>query len=233
MTTTPLEEVLPKDKRDAVRARCLSRGRFYNPWVHLGVTSIFGLSAIAAASTQLGALTWHHLVFGAVLFVAANAAEWRIHKSLLHVRSPLAPMLYDRHTPEHHVIFVTGDMEIRSTREFKLVLIPAYGIVLAFAGLSPLIAAFWFGWPFALGEPASQHAYAGVFTIVTMAYLVSYEWLHLVWHLPEDSALGRLGLVRALKRHHALHHDPRLMQRWNFNVTLPLWDVVRRTYYRQ
>jgi sterol desaturase/sphingolipid hydroxylase (fatty acid hydroxylase superfamily) len=35
--------------------------------------------------------------------------------------------------------------------------------------------------------------------------------------------------VRILRRHHAIHHDPRLMQRYNFNVTVPLWDWVRGT----
>ena len=29
-----------------------------------------------------------------------------------------------------------------------------------------------------------------------------------------------------------LNHAPELMQNWNFNVTIPLWDWVRRTIYR-
>jgi len=59
---------------------------------------------------------------------------------------------------------------------------------------------------------------------------VIYEWLHLSYHLPPESWIGRRALIRILKRHHAIHHEPRLMQRWNFNVTLPLWDRVRGTY---
>ncbi|WP_437298030.1 hypothetical protein [Sorangium sp. So ce426] len=35
-----------------------------------------------------------------------------------------------------------------------------------------------------------------------------------------------------LRRHHAAHHRPSLMRQWNFNVTFPLWDLVRETYYR-
>ena len=65
-----------------------------------------------------------------------------------------------------------------------------------------------------------------------MIYVVSYEWMHLAWHLPEDTFIGSLGLVRGLRQHHAVHHDPRLMQKWNFNVTVPLWDLVRRTRFR-
>jgi sterol desaturase/sphingolipid hydroxylase (fatty acid hydroxylase superfamily) len=38
--------------------------------------------------------------------------------------------------------------------------------------------------------------------------------------------------VRAMRRHHQLHHAPHLMNRRNFNVTVPAWDLVRSTYYR-
>jgi sterol desaturase/sphingolipid hydroxylase (fatty acid hydroxylase superfamily) len=31
-------------------------------------------------------------------------------------------------------------------------------------------------------------------------------------------------VLRALREHHARHHIPRLMQRANFNVTIPLCD---------
>jgi sterol desaturase/sphingolipid hydroxylase (fatty acid hydroxylase superfamily) len=66
----------------------------------------------------------------------------------------------------------------------------------------------------------------------TIAYVLAYEWLHLSYHLPEDGPVGRLPLVRVLRRHHAIHHAPEFMQRWNFNVTLPLLDWIRGTLYR-
>jgi sterol desaturase/sphingolipid hydroxylase (fatty acid hydroxylase superfamily) len=122
------------------------------------------------------------------------------------------------------MIFVTDDMAIRATREFYLVLIPAYGIVAAGVGALPIPAALWLG--FGLRNPAL------LFMATTMAYVVAYEWLHLSYHAPADSFVGRLALIRRLRRHHALHHAPELMQKWNFNVTVPLWDWVRRTIYR-
>ena len=51
-------------------------------------------------------------------------------------------------------------------------------------------------------------------------------------HLPAEHPVARLGIFKALKRHHAIHHDPRLMRRFNFNVNLPLWDWVRGTAVR-
>lgn len=220
----PVEEVLPLAKRDEVRTAWLAQVRWYNPWLHLGITSIFGLAAIGVAASLVHGLLWWQAAFGVGLFIFANATEWRIHKSLLHTRYRLTSVLYDRHTPLHHMVFVTDDMALRNASEFRLVLLPAFAIVAVFFGLAPVAAAIWF---------SGHHNLAAVFTVVTMGYVVSYEWLHLSYHLPPDSFIGRLPLLKMLRRHHALHHDPRLMQKWNFNVSLPLWDLVRRTYVRK
>jgi sterol desaturase/sphingolipid hydroxylase (fatty acid hydroxylase superfamily) len=61
--------------------------------------------------------------------------------------------------------------------------------------------------------------------------VLSYEWLHLAYHLPPDGRIGRLRAVAVLRRHHATHHATHLMNRWNFNVTVPLWDWVRGTIH--
>jgi sterol desaturase/sphingolipid hydroxylase (fatty acid hydroxylase superfamily) len=57
-------------------------------------------------------------------------------------------------------------------------------------------------------------------------YVVGYELSHLAYHLPEESVVYRLPLLRALRQHHARHHIPGLMQKANFNVTLPLGDLL-------
>jgi sterol desaturase/sphingolipid hydroxylase (fatty acid hydroxylase superfamily) len=132
-------------------------------------------------------------------------------------------LLYDRHTPEHHVVFVTDDMAVAERREWKLVLIPPWAIVAAFAAAIPLPATL-----ILLG----QWNAAMFFVATMMFYLVSYEWLHLSYHLPPDSFIGRLKLIAFLRRHHASHHDPRLMQKWNFNVTVPIWDLLLGTVYK-
>ena len=222
---------LTQEHRDALRAKLLT-GRFYSPWVHLGITSLVGLGAMVAAATQLHEVKWWQVAFGVGLWVLANATEWRIHKTLLHHRTPGFTLLYDRHTPQHHVIYLTDDMAIRSWREFKLVLLPSYAIVAIFAGLSPVIAMIWLGWPFHLAADVDQHNLAAVFTLVTMGFVVSYEWLHLSYHLPADHFVSKLSLIKVLSRCHAIHHHPVRMNKWNFNVTVPLWDVVKGTYLR-
>jgi sterol desaturase/sphingolipid hydroxylase (fatty acid hydroxylase superfamily) len=43
------------------------------------------------------------------------------------------------------------------------------------------------------------------------------------------ATFARLRATRALRRHHERHHAPE--RRWNFNVTVPLWDVLRGTLW--
>ena len=105
-------------------------------------------------------------------------------------------------------------------REMKFVLIPAWASVALFVGLSPLAALLWF---------FVAHNVALLFMATCMFYVVSYELLHAAYHVPDGSFIARLPFIAALARHHAIHHDPRLMQKWNMNVSLPLWDIVRGT----
>ncbi|HEY2745304.1 MAG TPA: sterol desaturase family protein [Polyangia bacterium] len=212
-------------RRDELRSRLVAAiPRWYNPWLHLAVPSAFGLGILAACMLALHDVRPLELLAVPATFLVINAGEWRIHRDILHKRTPPLTVLYDRHTPEHHMVFVTDDMSIRSWREFHLVLIPAYGIVAAAVGALPFPALLWLG--FGLRNPAL------LFMASTMVYVVMYEWLHLSYHLPADSFIGRLALIQRLRRHHAVHHAPELMQKWNFNVTIPLWDWIRGTIYR-
>jgi len=219
-----LEEVLAAPERDRVReAASRALGPFYSPWVHLAATSCLGLAGVTLGVWQLHQVRPWEWLAAVGLWVLSNAAEWRIHRDLLHHRRRWVPMLYDRHTPEHHRVFITQDMALRGAREIGLVMIPPYAIAVLFVGLFPLFGGLWW-W--------GLHNLAGLFCIVTMGYILTYEWLHLAFHLPLGYLVGPLAPVRWLRRHHAIHHDPRLMQRWNFNVTVPLWDWVARTYLR-
>jgi len=215
---------LEPGNREAFRARAVAAiPEGYSPWVHLGLTSGIGLGLMTCGLAAIRGLRWQELSLVPAVLLASNAVEWRAHRSVLHRRVPGLTTLFDRHTPEHHRIFVTEDMAVRSTREWRLVMVPAVGVAAIAALTAPITAAL---------ALTGRRNLAGLFVATTMAYVVSYEWLHLAYHLPEDSPVGGLRVVRWLRRHHATHHDPAKMQRWNFNVTVPLWDLVRGTYYR-
>jgi hypothetical protein len=214
------------ENREELRARILGAiPRHYSPWLHLACPSVLGLGSIAVACAWIRNLRAWELLTIPVVFLLSNMTEWRAHRDLLHRRSWPLYVLYDRHTPEHHRIFITEDMAMRSPREFRLVLIPAYGLLTILLAILPVAAFFVY--------VLHQRNVAALYMATAMGYAVSYEWLHLAYHLPATHPIARLGWVARLARHHATHHDPTLMQKWNFNVTFPVWDWIRGTTYRE
>jgi hypothetical protein len=222
--TAAWEVTQPLPRRDRVRAEAVARTpRWYSPWVHLAFPSLFGLVAVVLAVVLLDRPSALEVAAVPVVLVLVNFNEWHVHRTVLHRRRWPLEVLFWRHTPEHHVIFVRDDMAMRSRREFRLVLIPFYGIVAIFVTTLPITAALW-----AVVSPNV----AALWVASTMGYTVAYEWLHLAYHLPPESRIGRSRVIARLRRHHAIHHTPELMQRWNFNVTVPLADWVLGTVHR-
>ncbi len=235
MTTTDrsAEKVLVKEagagrltdeKRAAVRAKALGeKPWWYNPYAHLASTTGIGVVTLAISAymltTRYGAKASDWLVVPGVLLLA-NWFEWRVHKHVLHRRRWPLQIIYDKHTPMHHMIYVETDMALRSVDEFRLVLMPAMGV------LGVVVAAA----PFAYGVGHFWSAAAGwLFLVTASLYMVTYEVLHLCYHAPHHTFIGRSRVIRFLAKWHAKHHDPRFMQRWNFNVCFPFWDWILGT----
>ena len=209
----------PLARRDRLRAELLGKiPSWYRPWAHLGFPSAFGILAVVGAVASLHAVQPFEWLVIPGFWLLINMSEWHIHRDILH--RPMWPLrqLFYRHTPEHHVVFVKDDMAMRDWREFRLVLIPSYGIVAIFLTSLPVTAA--------LATFVSTNV-AAFWVAVSMSYIVSYEWLHLSYHLPPTNPIGRSWFIRSMRRNHAMHHTPELMQKWNFNVTFPVWDWVR------
>lgn len=205
-----------EQSREAFRQRQMDAiGPRYSPWLHLALTTLPGVLVVAAAVWRVRDPSLLELLAIPLTFVFANLGEWHIHRNVLHRRWKAFPILYDLHTPVHHRVYRYTSMEVRSARELKLVLIPPVGVAALVVLNLPL--ALGIGWLVSANVGWLYLATAGV-------YVVGYELSHAIYHLPADSFLGRRALVRKLRELHALHHDPRLMQRHNFNVTVPLGD---------
>jgi hypothetical protein len=215
---------LTEERRERVRAAATAEiPWWYSAWGHLAGTTGIGITVLVVSAIQLARLgttratDW--LVVPGVL-VLSNFFEWLVHQHILHRRHWPLEVIYDKHTPMHHMIYIEEDMALRSTREFRLVLIPAAGV------LGIVLAAT----PIAIGLAKLWSPSAGwLFLVTASLYMVTYEVLHLCYHAPKDSFIGRLAFIRVMRAHHAKHHDPRFMQKWNFNVTVPLFDWIMRT----
>ncbi len=194
----------------------------YRPAIHLAIPTSVGLGVMIAAAALLRAVTWVDLLAVPLTFLGAFGLEWRAHKTILHRRTRGLELLYERHELAHHVLYTYDALAMRSGRELFLILMPPYAIGLVFGMVVPIAGLVYalFGANAALLTTASS-----------MAFFLSYEWLHLAYHLPPESFVGRLRLVRVLRELHRRHHDPRLMKRWNFNVTVPVFDWVHGTVW--
>jgi hypothetical protein len=211
--------------RAELRADLLSRiPRWYSPWLHFAFPAIAGIAIAGFALSRITDLRAWQLALVPVFLVAGNAIEWHAHRGILHRRTRFLEQLYIRHTPQHHGVYVSDDMFIREWRELKLILLPAWGVLAILVASSPVAIAL---------ALVRQPNLAALWVASVVAYVLSYEWLHLAYHLPAEGMVGRLRVTRWLRQHHQRHHAPQLMQRWNFNVTLPIWDHVRGTVWHE
>lgn len=204
-------------RRDAIGTR-------YRPIVHLSFTFGMGLGVIGyaiASLEQVGALEWLTVP---VTFLYANLSEYFGHRGPMHHPLRGLGIVYRRHAGQHHRFFTDRDMALEETRDLKAVLFPAVMIgffLVAFA----LPAGLLLGW---LTTPNV----AWLFVATAVGYFLNYEFLHLAYHLPEGSLPARGSWLRRLRRLHQAHHDPRLMARYNFNITYPIGDALFGTRWR-
>lgn len=209
-------------RREAVRAEIIasSVGRHYSPVFHLLVPSAFGLFVLVMALANLRELRLVELWTVPVTFIAAFGMEWRLHKDILHKRIWPLHGLYDRHERAHHVVYPAEDMAIRTWSEMALVLMPWYAIVLIVVTVAPM------AW--GVSKLLTPNC-AILFLSTSVTTFLFYEWLHLSYHLPKGHLVWKLPVIPALSRLHTRHHDPKRMKRWNFNVTVPLFDWIHGT----
>lgn len=211
--------------REARRSAILAKiPASYSPVRHVVVPAAFGLAVLVGAASGISDLRVWELAVAPITFIGGLGFEWRLHRTVLHQRRRGLGELYVRHELSHHVVFVEDDMTVRSRREWALVLMPTFAIAGAFALVVPFAIALW--------QVASANA-ALVFVATAMSFFLFYEWMHLAYHLSPTSPIGRLGPVRVLRELHRRHHDPSNMKRWNFNVTIPLFDWLHGSLWSE
>jgi hypothetical protein len=216
------EVLLLSREQDDAEVRAGRRARLLTPGFslvrHLGAFGALSGGAFAFAAALSRSARLLDLWIVPAYLVAANAAEYLVHRFVMH--RPLRPRaLYKGHTLGHHRAFHHDSMEIGSWRELDLVMMPWFTVLLIFGGQAPVavLVARTFG-----------RGAAGQFHLTGAVTFVLYEGMHALYHLPLP-LLRRLRLLesrvfRFLYDHHRHHHRLTRMRWTNFNISMPLAD---------
>ncbi len=159
------------------------------------------------------------VILGTAIFAAAivyaSFFEWALHRFLLHRPLSFFDYPFRTHTLTHHHIFNAFDAYHLQEEKHKdkvtfswwnaPILIGLHLPALFFLQKTAEFPVFWPG------------------LAALIAYYTAYETLHWLMHVPKQRWIEKTAAFRFLNRHHRLHH---LFQYKNFNVVLPLADVV-------
>jgi hypothetical protein len=194
----------------------------YNPWLHGAFVLLFGVLAIGvfwSTVHQVQPLEWLALPLTLLFF---NFGVYMVHRHLGHHKKSFARMFYARHAGDHHSFFAPGHMTYDSARDWRVILFPAWLIV-----LHTLVITLPVWWLLVQFDANVAGLFGGC---LVLGYL-AYEVFHACEHLPPENPVTRLPWIRQMRRLHELHHRRELMQERNFNIVFPLMDYLFGTLY--
>ncbi len=120
---------------------------------------------------------------------------------------------------QHHYVFTDKNMQLTGLQQLYLVLMPYWSAISVVFCLIPI---------FILLFIIFNLNVACLFMITGLGFYIVYEALHLTYHL----YTGSNKTLLILQKHHREHHNM-LQMNYNFNVTIPLFDKIMKTYLRK
>lgn len=198
--------------------------KLYFGKLHFCFTTLFSLTGIGFCALSLQHVTGLEWLTVPLTFLYANFVEYLGHRWPMHRPYPFVRLVFDGHTHIHHRFYTEEAFAYEKTDDFHALLLPPYLIVF-FLGLFALPVGAFLYW---LLSPNVGF----LFVATALGYFLNYELLHFCYHAPENSWMFWLPFMRRLRKHHQTHHNPKLMTRYNFNITYPIFDWVFRTSYR-
>lgn len=198
--------------------------KYYSALVHVGFN--FLLLAILVIGHFLLIEQWNWHVLGVFIFVIflGNVVVFFVHKYPLHQRLKIWTFPYDSHTVEHHRYYTSDNITCIDSRDFYVIFFPMFVV----AGFAILIQPFFFYLNSLMIGKDLAHAFAGA----TAGYFLIYEFFHWASHLPEKHFLMKNPWIKYMREHHRIHHNPKLMNRFNFCIVYPFMDILMGTKYR-
>ncbi len=241
-------------QQEAEVTKSLSTGAFraqyrqrypYPAWLQIGGLTLSCLLSLAccvwilcSSNVSVGVSSYVTFVGGLVLF---NGVEYVLHHFWQH-------RTRDKSHMEHHCFFTKKDMHAESFQDLYAIMqeLPSTAVIVLV--VLPVLS-LGLGWILALlllGGAEGLFHFAAYLQIAFTLYYVSGEAVHFYHHRPPapsglaESLAWRVccqmmwlppfswlkAALCSMSAHHAQHHDPALMQRWNRNISFPLFDFL-------
>ncbi|MGJ8685864.1 MAG: sterol desaturase family protein [Spongiibacteraceae bacterium] len=198
----------------------------YNGWLHMFIVAAIGTLVIAGSLSQLIHVSTLEWLTVPVTLLVVNFGEYYAHRWLGHRKTNIGKLFYQRHTGDHHSFFLDSDMDYQSSRDWRVVLFPSY-LILAFS-----IGLVLPGIMVLLQLATSNIAY--LYAATAIGGYLFYEVMHFSYHIPRDGVTEKLFLYipgwKIMREHHRLHHRRDKMAVANFNITLPVFDLLLGSY---
>ncbi|MBK25479.1 MAG: hypothetical protein CME70_15900 [Halobacteriovorax sp.] len=206
--------------RNKIRSEKIPKYYFGPLHVLFNAALLFGSIIFHAKSLQAPELI-HFTPFIIIIFLG-NLAVFFIHKYPLHGRFKWNSYAYANHTKTHHVFYTEENVTWKDTRDWYTMFFPPE-IVFAFIVLYHPI--FYY-----LLKPVIGSNTTHTFLMASSCYFILYEIIHFTSHLPSKHPLLKIPFLRMMRRHHQIHHSPRLMGHYNFCIVFPLVDHLLGTF---
>ncbi|MEI6790942.1 MAG: sterol desaturase family protein [Myxococcaceae bacterium] len=188
---------------------------------------VFAVTILSSAAiwhaTQIHSVSMTLGIAALIIFLIGNIVEYILHRYPLHNVMRGCKEIFKIHSKQHHQYFTNQAMDFETSRDFRLVFFPIWSPVLLVVASSAL--------SYYVLSPLLSPEIGHLFGVMAPLYLLIYEMMHLCYHLNEKNRLTRLPGICFLRLHHVIHHDLRLMNKYNFNLTLPMCDWLCGTLY--
>lgn len=193
-------------------------GSRYSGKGHLLFINAWCISGIALCALNIHSPTLKQWLVIPLTFLYTNLFEYVGHRFPMHHRYKFLSAVFKRHTLQHHHFFTSESMNCESSSDFKIILFPP--VLLIFFSLFFVVPVALF-----IYFVFSQNA-AMFFVATTLVYYLNYEWLHLSYHLPQTHFIYKIPGLKTLRNLHFQHHNHKEMDKHNFNITYPVFDLL-------
>jgi hypothetical protein len=194
----------------------------YSPYIHLGVNASLLITTLIFHSFRYESPSLLSLLAFPIVLFLGNLAVYLIHRYPLHGFYRWNSYSYGSHTRRHHVFFKEDSVTFRGKSDWFTIFFPNE-IVAGFVFIyHPL---FYF-----ILKPILGHNTTTSYLMASSIYFILYEVIHYSSHLPSDHFMMRVPLIKIMRKHHQIHHSPRIMGKYNFCIVYPLFDYIFNTH---